>query len=163
MNDEKPSQGLNPRQAQFVKEYLVDLNATKAAIRAGYSEESARSIGSENLTKPDIQEAIAEAMAKRSQRVQITADYVLGTIRDTVERCRQAEPVLDREGERTGEYRFDATAVLKGAELLGKHLKMFTDKFESVQEMRFRDLSDEELDQRLRDAMVDSGYEVTRK
>lgn len=68
---------LNQRQAAFVREYLVDLNATAAAIRAGYSEKTARAIGCENLTKPDIQAAIQEEMAKRAQRTEITADKVL--------------------------------------------------------------------------------------
>ena len=63
---------LTPKQARFVEEYLVDLNATQAAIRAGYSESTARAIGHENLTKPDIQEAIAEARG-----TEITADRVL--------------------------------------------------------------------------------------
>ena len=68
---------LNQRQAAFVREYLVDLNATAAAIRAGYSEKTARAIGCENLTKPDIQAAIQQEMAKRAQRTEITADKVL--------------------------------------------------------------------------------------
>ena len=65
---------LTPKQARFVEEYLVDLNATQAAIRAGYSESTARAIGHENLTKPDIQEAIAEARGKQQQRTEITAN-----------------------------------------------------------------------------------------
>lgn len=68
---------LNDRQASFVQEYLVDLNATRAAVRAGYSIESARFIGAENLTKPNIVEAIAEAMHRRSERTEITQDKVL--------------------------------------------------------------------------------------
>ncbi|CAB3782109.1 terminase small subunit [Paraburkholderia fynbosensis] len=68
---------LTPKQARFVEEYLVDLNATQAAIRAGYSKGTARAIASENLSKPDIQQAIAEAMKKREKRTQITQDRVL--------------------------------------------------------------------------------------
>ncbi len=68
---------LTRRQRRFVEEYLVDLNATQAAIRAGYSSKSARLIGSENLTKPDIQTAIQNAMAERSERCRITQDDVL--------------------------------------------------------------------------------------
>lgn len=121
---------LTAKQALFVKEYLVDLNGTQAAIRAGYSEKTARQIADENLSKPDIQAAVQQAMDKRAQKVEITAEYVLTTIKNTIERCSQAEPVLDRDGTPTGEYRFDSTAVLKGAELLGKHLKLFTEKTE---------------------------------
>lgn len=68
---------LTAKQARFVDEYLIDLNATQAAIRAGYSEDTARAIGCENLTKPDIQAAIAEAQASRSERTKIDADWVL--------------------------------------------------------------------------------------
>ena len=68
---------LTAKQAVFVEEYLVDFNATQAAIRAGYSENTARQIASENLSKPDIQEAIANAMAARSERTEITQDRVL--------------------------------------------------------------------------------------
>lgn len=68
---------LTDKQQAFVREYLIDLNATQAAIRAGYSADTARSIGFENLTKPDIQEAIAEAQAARAERTQITQDMVL--------------------------------------------------------------------------------------
>lgn len=131
---------LTAKQQMFVKEYLVDLNATQAAIRAGYSAKTARQIGDENLSKPDIAAAIQEAMDKRSERTEITADYVLTTIQETIERCKQAKQVLDRKGEpvlvetpdgkEAPAYVFDASAVLKGAELLGKHLKLFTDKME---------------------------------
>lgn len=73
---------LNPRQQRFVEEYLIDLNATQAAIRAGYSEDTARAIGCENLTKPDIASAVEAAMAERSKRVQVTADEVLRELVD---------------------------------------------------------------------------------
>lgn len=68
---------LTAKQQMFVKEYLIDLNATQSAIRAGYSERTARKIGQENLTKPDIIAAIQKAMDKRSERTEITADMVL--------------------------------------------------------------------------------------
>jgi phage terminase small subunit len=131
---------VNDRQKLFVAEYLVDLNATQAAIRAGYSVDTARSIGSENLTKPDIASAIQAEMDKRAERTKVSADYVLNTILDTIERCKQAKPVTYKngdpvltetpEGNLAQAYAFDSNAVLKGAELLGKHLKMFTDKSE---------------------------------
>lgn len=68
---------LTERQARFVAEYLVDLNATEAAKRAGYSEKTAYSIGFENLRKPEIQGAIQAAMAQREKRTAITQDRVL--------------------------------------------------------------------------------------
>jgi phage terminase small subunit len=76
MSTEK-RQKLTPRQQRFVAEYLVDLNATQAAIRAGYSPKTARATASENLTKPDIADAIAIEMARRSERTEITIDRVL--------------------------------------------------------------------------------------
>lgn len=66
-----------PRRDLFVKEYLVDFNATQAAIRCGYSKKTARFQGCELLTKPNIRKAIAAAIEKRSLRTQITADRVL--------------------------------------------------------------------------------------
>ncbi|WP_050698625.1 terminase small subunit [Anaeromassilibacillus senegalensis] len=68
---------LKAKQKRFIEEYLVDLNATQAAIRAGYSPESAGSIGSENLKKPEIRARIDRAMAERSKRTGINADRVL--------------------------------------------------------------------------------------
>jgi phage terminase small subunit len=108
---------LTAKQQMFVKEYLVDLNATQAAIRAGYSVKTAGQIGDEILKKPEIAAAVQAGMDARSQRTEITADYVLDTIRKTIERCQSAEE-------------YQPAAVLKGAELLGKHLKLFTDKLE---------------------------------
>lgn len=68
---------LTAKQRAFVREYLIDLNATQAAIRAGYSEKTAYSIGQENLNKPELQEAISAAMKLRSERTDITTDMVL--------------------------------------------------------------------------------------
>lgn len=68
---------LTPKQQRFVDEYLIDLNATQAAIRAGYPERSARSVGQENLTKPDIQAAIQTARQAQQERTQITSDRIL--------------------------------------------------------------------------------------
>lgn len=68
---------LTAKQRAFVREYLIDLNATQAAIRAGYSEKTARQIGEENLSKPDIASAVEAAMKNRADRTDITADRVL--------------------------------------------------------------------------------------
>lgn len=120
---------LTPKQLQFCKEYLIDLNGAQAAIRAGYSEKTAKEIASENLTKPNIVEYIQKQMDKRAEKTEINAEYVLKTIKSTIERCSQAEPVMIN-GEPSGEYKFDAASVLKGCELLGKHLKLFSEKIE---------------------------------
>lgn len=68
---------LTDKQEMFCREYLIDLNATQAAIRAGYSAKTANRTASENLSKPDIQNRIAELKAKRNEDVGIDADYVL--------------------------------------------------------------------------------------
>jgi len=73
---------LTPKQKAFVQEYLIDLNATQAAIRAGYSKKTAAKIGSENIQKPDIIAAIAKRSQQRSERTEINADWVLKTLKE---------------------------------------------------------------------------------
>jgi phage terminase small subunit len=68
---------LTDKQSKFVDEYLLDLNGAQAAIRAGYSEATARQIAAQNLSKLNIQAAIAERRAKQQERTEITADRVL--------------------------------------------------------------------------------------
>lgn len=104
---------LSDKQKMFCKEYIVDLNATQACIRAGYSEKTAKQIGCENLSKPYLQEEIARLMKSREDRVQLTADKVLTDI----ERVR---------GLAEGSEQYSIS--LKASELQGKHLAMFTDK-----------------------------------
>ena len=71
---------LTDKQDMFCREYLIDLNATQAAIRAGYSAKTANRTASENLSKPDIQSRIAELKAKRNEDVSINAQYVLNRL-----------------------------------------------------------------------------------
>lgn len=68
---------LTPKQERFVQEYLVDLNATAAAKRAGYNSKTAYSIGQENLKKPEIQSAIQEAKINLQKRTEITQEMVI--------------------------------------------------------------------------------------
>lgn len=76
------TQALTEKQFRFVEEYLLDLNATQAAIRAGYAEKTARQMGSENLAKPVIADAIAELMQERSEKTQVDATYVLERLKE---------------------------------------------------------------------------------
>ncbi|MDX1489247.1 MAG: terminase small subunit [Acidiferrobacterales bacterium] len=103
---------LTPKQQRFVGEYLIDLNATQAAIRAGYSEHTAKQQGYENLTKPYVQEAIAEAMLERSERTELSQDWVLAELRNV-------HAVAIKDG--------NLAAANKSLELLGRHLGLFTD------------------------------------
>lgn len=68
---------LTPKQRIFIAEYMIDLNATQAAIRAGYSEDTAGSIGQENLKKPAILEAIEKRMEERAKRTEVTSDRIV--------------------------------------------------------------------------------------
>lgn len=131
---------LTPKQQRFVQEYLIDLNATQAAIRAGYSKKTAEQIGYENLRKPEIAAAIEAKRLKVAEKAELSVGWVLDRLRTVAERCMQAEPVLDKRGEPvlvetpTGElapaYTFQAAPANRSLELLGKHLGMFPDKVE---------------------------------
>ena len=111
---------LTQKQQRFVEEYLIDLNATQAAIRAGYSEKTAKEIGAENLTKPNISKAIAEAQAKLSERTLVTQDMVVHG--------------LLKEAKYVGEGSSHSARVGAWAHL-GKHLGMFVEKTENKTEV----------------------------
>ena len=137
---------LTPKQQRFVEEYLIDLNATQAAIRAGYSPRTANEQGAQNLAKLSISEAIAEAQAKREERTQITQDYVLTNIQKVIERCMQVQQVDNcltqtEDGELAQAFMFKEQGALKGLELLGKHLGMFKDKVEHSGKLEIESLS----------------------
>lgn len=143
---------MTKKQKCFIEEYLIDLNATQAAIRAGYSPDTAKSIGSENLTKPDIQARIAQAMAERSRRTGVNADRVVMELAKVA--FVNASDVIDADtatlkpdaapedtaaiqsvkvktfGEDGLEREIKMADKLKALELLGKHLGMFKDKVE---------------------------------
>ena len=124
---------LTAKQEAFCEEYLIDLNATQAAIRAGYSAGTANVIGCENLTKPYIADKIAELKAERTARVLVDADYVINGLLDVHKRCMQKEPVMERvdgQQQESGEFKFEHSGANKSLELLGKHLGMFVDKKE---------------------------------
>ena len=121
-------------QENFVRALLADpkRNGTSAAIRAGYSEKRAKKTASELLANPEVQLAISEKQIAALDNAQVDANYVILGIRDTIQRCR----VLGKG--------FNPNAAFKGFELLGKYLKLWTDKVE------LNDVSD--LAERIRQA-----------
>lgn len=131
---------LTDKQKRFIEEYLIDLNATQAAIRAGYSERTAYSIGEENLKKPEIKRAIDEAQLNRSNRVQITQDDVIRMLIENIEKSSGVKQVVitqtrkSEDGEYVGDdvaqFVYEPSSVNKALELLGKHLGMFKDKLD---------------------------------
>lgn len=82
---------MTPKQAAFVREYLIDLNATQAAIRAGYSAHTAKSIGQENLTKPDVAAAVSAAQAKLAEKCGMTVEGHLLTLKELRDAALLAE------------------------------------------------------------------------
>lgn len=142
---------MTKKQKRFVEEYLIDLNATQAAIRAGYSPATAKEIGCENLTKPNIAAAISQAMAERSKRTGINQDRVLqelarigfAKITDVVDpetakikldasdddlACIQSIKIKPNEFGTEREVKlYDKKSALVD---LGKHLGLFKDKLE---------------------------------
>ncbi|QSX16385.1 terminase small subunit [Glaesserella parasuis] len=128
---------LTDKQQRFVEEYLIDLNATQAAIRAGYSEKTARSIGQRLLTFVDIQEAIQEAQNKRAERVNVTQDDVLKGLLEIISMSTGKQKITETELSKVDgsivpmdveKVCFEPHAANKALELLGKHLGMFKDK-----------------------------------
>jgi phage terminase small subunit len=135
---EKP---ISLKRSRFIKEYLIDLNGTQAAIRAGYSPKSAGIIADELLKIPYIKDGIQVAMDARSKRTDITQDNILKDLNEIKERCMQRSPVMEYDSDlkmlvqardENGKHiwQFEANPAIKALELLGKHLRMWTDKTE---------------------------------
>ncbi|MDO4275889.1 MAG: terminase small subunit [Eubacteriales bacterium] len=142
---------MTKKQNRFVEEYLIDLNATQAAIRAGYSPDTAKEIGCENLTKPNIRACIDKAIAERSKRTGVNADRVVqelarigfARITDVMDpetakikkdasdddlACIQSVKIKPNEWGTEREVKLcDKRAAL---ELLGRHLGMWNDKLD---------------------------------
>lgn len=103
---------LTAKQARFVEEYLMDLNATQAATRAGYSARTANEQGARLLANASVAAAVTAGKAARSERTDITQDWVLDQIKANIAAAYEAA---------------QHAPVNKGLELLGKHIGMFTD------------------------------------
>lgn len=108
---------LTPKQKRFVAEYLIDLNATQAAIRAGYSAATAEQGGAQLLRNIKVSAAVEEGIAKRADKLGLTAEKVLQDIEETRQAARK-----------DGQY----ASALRASELQGKHLGMFVDRRETT-------------------------------
>ena len=130
---------LTAKQQRFCDEYLIDLNATQAAIRAGYSEKTAKQIANENLTKPDIKNYIQERMEQKEKELIADQNEVMKYL-TAVMRGQTKAHVLARDdigAERVIQKPPDEKERLKAAELLGKAHTLFTDKVQQEVDMDF--------------------------
>lgn len=132
---------LTAKQQRFCDEYLIDLNATQAAVRAGYSEKAARQIATENMAKPSIKEYIEKRMAEKEAALVADQAEVLKYLTSVMRGQSQSEVVVvEGVGEGCSEARAmqkapDEKERLKAAELLGKAHMMFTDKVQQEVDM----------------------------
>jgi phage terminase small subunit len=164
--------GLTAKQQRFVEEYLTDLNATQAAIRAGYSVKNAAKIASQLLDKTRVKNAIDKAIAERSRRTGITQDRVLRELakvafvnatdvinmddatlkgdanrEDTAAIASVKVKTIPTEAGEITEREVKVYDKIKALELLGKHLGMFTDRLNVNAEMMVKivdDIDDED-------------------
>lgn len=120
----------NQRHETFCLEYVgrAAFCAAEAARQASFSERTAREQGYRLLGRRDIQERIAALLIARRASATINDEFVLDNLREIVNRCMQAIPVLDRDGHRTGSWSFNTAGANKALELLGRHLGLWNDK-----------------------------------
>jgi phage terminase small subunit len=131
---------LTAKQSRFIEEYVIDFNATQAAIRAGYSEKTAGQIGEQNLKKLEIADAIKLRMDKLTSKAEITVEKILADLEELRDMCMGRVPVTqtvllrDSEGAslptEVTQRVFESSGAKGALELLGKYKKMFTDKQE---------------------------------
>lgn len=154
----KNKKKLTPKQRMFVKEYLVDLNATQAAIRAGYSKRTASEQSARLLANVKIQESLQIAMNKRSERVEMTADNVLdelkkfvfhnpknfydenGKLKNVIEmdddtakavvKHKVVKTEMTEDGKMLSTINIEGIDKLKAIEMAMRHLKLFNDRIE---------------------------------
>lgn len=152
---------------RFVAEYLVDLNATQAAIRAGYAKKGAKDQAYQLMQMPEVAEAIKAAMEERNKRLQVDADYVLHRLTE-IDQLDLAD-IFDLDGKlmpirqwpliwrqmvkevdmKTGKVKFHDK--LRALELIGKHVNVnaFREQVNHTGNINFTDMTDEELERRI--------------
>lgn len=140
---------MRERQQKFVELLLADpeMNATQAYIDAGYKcrGHAAESAASRLLRNVEVKSVLEASKEKRAKKAEINAEWVLKMLVRNVKRAMQVIPVLDHEGNPTGEYKYDGSVANRALELIGKHVgdDMFPDT------VRYKDVSDGELDRRI--------------
>jgi len=115
---------LPDKRRRFVDEYIIDCNGTQAAIRAGYAPKAANEQAARLLANASIKAAVEEKLAEIRRKNEITADWVVDKAKKIIERCMQAEPVYDNDGNPTGEYKFDSSGANGSLKILAKYLGM---------------------------------------
>lgn len=144
---------MTEKQKRFCDEYLIDLNATQAAIRSGYSAKTAKQIGQQNLTKLDIQEYINKRLAEKEAELIAGQDEILRTLTRVLRRqemdtvvvtCKERSSKYDEKGKKVTiekevpqlvQVPTKVSDLNKAAELLGKRYALFTDKVETDVDM----------------------------
>jgi len=137
---------MNAKQIRFCEEYVKDYNGAKAAIRAGYSEKTARSIASEHLTKPDIQ------------------NYIQQLQEELLKQCRvETHVVLSKLMQEATNYDNPGSTRVQALGLLGKHIGLFTDRVEHSGEMEFTKVQRVLLYRDENGDLVEDDYETGEK
>lgn len=127
---QKVERELNPKEKSFCENYLIDHNATQAAIRAGYAKNSARVTASRMLSKANILNEIEKLSSIVTEKVLITAEDVARDLIEVKERCMEHVEVKDKKGRRLGIFVFDSKGANQALNRLGDYTGGFTKKLD---------------------------------
>lgn len=116
---------MTEQQKRFADKYFETLNGSQSAIYAGYSEKTARQQAYNLLQEPYIEEYLSELRAEAQEKTGINRDWIMERFKHISDSCVQAVPVLDHDGNETGEYKFDSSGANKATEMLGKIIGVF--------------------------------------
>jgi phage terminase small subunit len=135
---------MNPRQAAFVREFLIDFNATQAAIRAGYSEKAAQQTGSRLVLNAVVAQAIKDEQAKLARRTNTTLDGLVADCIEVQELALQGTPAMDRYGKATGQVVRQLSAAKAAIELRAKLTGFLVERRENTKKS-IDDMTEAEL------------------
>ncbi|MFW2042675.1 terminase small subunit [Acinetobacter sp. ULE_I001] len=140
----------NQQHENLAQAYVETANKKKAGEKAGYTD---KSNAFRAILRPDVQERIKFLQEERAEELGIDAYYILSNLKTIAERCLQNEEVKDREGNPTGEYKFEHNGALKANELMMKHLGMLSEKVkhEHTGKIDIQSISDADLDKRIKE------------